>query len=238
MSDLLAAVTKAHGDPASRARLEGVTARMTIGGPFWAFKGQPALLGDEIVEIDARRQHIKFTSAASGRVIEFDNDARKVVIRDGDAVEERIDPRASFAGYTVESKWDATQTAYFISYAVWHYLMEPFVFSFPGVQAHEIDPWEENGELWRRLSVTYPDSIATHSSNQIYYFDQEGMQRRMDYAPDINGTVPIAHYTHQHRTFDGFVMPTKRTVYRRHPDGTADMAAARITLDIAEAMFR
>jgi hypothetical protein len=45
-------------------------------------------------------------------------------------------------------------------------------------------------------------------------------------------TVRIAHYTDDHKTFDGIVMPTRRRVYRRNPDGTADKSVAVITLDI------
>ena len=205
MNDLLAAVTKAHGDPASFGHVSGgVTARMTIGGPFLGFRGAARAIGQQMVGIDTRRQHIKFRRREMYPAVSSntDNDARKV-IRDGDAVEERIDPRACLRRLHNCVEVGRYADPHLISHAVRHYLMEPFLFSLPGVQADEIDPWEENGELWRRLSVTYPGSIATHSSNHIYYIDQEGIQRRMDYAPDVNGAVPINHYTHQHARLMG-----------------------------------
>ncbi len=98
--------------------------------------------------------------------------------------------------------------------------------------SHEIEPWQENGQTWRRLEVTFPDTIATHNRDQVFYFDADGMQRRMDYAAVVTGNPPIAHYTDEHKTFEGIVIPTRRRVYRRNPDGTADKSVAVITLDI------
>jgi hypothetical protein len=30
--------------------------------------------------------------------------------------------------------------------------------------------WQENGEVWQRLKVTFPESIASHSREQISCF--------------------------------------------------------------------
>jgi hypothetical protein len=40
MDELLAEVIDAHGGLDRWSRITGMTARMTIGGPFWAYKGQ------------------------------------------------------------------------------------------------------------------------------------------------------------------------------------------------------
>jgi hypothetical protein len=48
--------------------------------------------------------------------------------------------------------------------------------------------WAFKGQPDRRLEATFPDEIATHSTVQTYYFDSDtGVQRRMDYSPDVNG---------------------------------------------------
>src|SRR5437870_374013 len=80
----------------------------------------------------------------------------------GHLVEQRADPRASFAGYDRSTRWDAVQVAYFSSYALWNYLTTPFLFTYPGVQAHEIDPWQEEGQTWRWLHVTFPTTHDPH----------------------------------------------------------------------------
>jgi hypothetical protein len=122
--------------------------------------------------------------------------------------------------------------AYFTSAATWNYLSEPFALSYPGVQAREIEPWNEDGETWRRLAVTFPASNANHNPDQVFYFDTNFMQRRMDYSPDVTGKPPVAHYLHDPKTFDGFVFPTRRRVHLHDGNGIADQNVARITLDI------
>jgi len=86
----------------------------------------------------------------------------------GEVLEELREPRASFAGHALETPWSALQLAYFAGCAMWTYLNTPFLLAHPGVLSKELSPWEENGETWRRLQVSYPNDIATHSSTQTY----------------------------------------------------------------------
>jgi hypothetical protein len=94
------------------------------------------------------------------------------------------------------------------------------------------DPWDEDGETWRRLAVTFPPSNANHNPDQVFYYDERFMQRRMDYSPHVSGNPQIARYTHDPKTFDGFVFPTRQLVHRRDADGVADHSFAAITIDI------
>ena len=166
----------------------------------------------------------------------LDVEPEHVAIRtlDGETVEERATPRGSFPlpfdDFT--TPWDAIQVAYFASAATWNYLTAPFVFAPPGVRAREIEPWLEDGETWRRLAVTFPARIANHNAEQVFYYDERLMQRRMDYSPDVTGKPPVAHYTHDWKTFDGFVFPTRRRVHLHDADGRADQSFAPITIDV------
>ena len=58
----------------------------------------------------------------------------RVVIEDDDGtVVEALDqPRASFAGHTVQTPWTAPELAYFVGTAMWTYLTQPFTFTLPG----------------------------------------------------------------------------------------------------------
>jgi hypothetical protein len=241
MDKLLSQVIEAHGGLARWSAVTGLTAHLTIGGSFWASKGQPAIPGEQTVDLDARHEHIGLTPfGGADWTLEFGVDPEHVVVRDveGDVVEERTDPRASFAGLGVTSAWDLTQTGYFIGYTLWNYLTEPFLLTYPGVETHEIEPWEESGQTWRRLRATFPDSIVTHNPEQVFYFDQGGAQRRMDYVLQVDGSVPIAHYTGEPQTFGGIAVPTRHRVRRRHEDGTADMTVDYITIDIHNVEYR
>lgn len=46
------------------------------------------------------------------------------------------------------------------------------------MRAEELSPWHENTQLWRRLRAIFPPEIVTHSPEQIFHFDESGLQRR------------------------------------------------------------
>ena len=77
------------------------------------------------------------------------------------------------------------------------------------------------------------ETNANHNADQLFYYDTDFMLRRMDYAPEVTANSPVAHYTHDPETFDGFVFPTRRRIHRRDADGIADQSVAAITLDVA-----
>lgn len=236
MDDLLAAVLESHGGLENWSRVTGLTAKLSLGGPFWGPRGWPDVYADQTVELDARREHITFTPfTGPDRTSVLDLNPERVEIRtsDGEIVEQRENPRGSYPPFDMmTTPWDAIQVAYFTSAAVWNYLTEPFGFTYPGVKAREIEPWSEDGETWRRLEVTFPATNANHNPEQVFYYDEDLMQRRMDYSPDVTGNPPIAHYTHDHKTFDGFVFPTRRLVHLHDADGVANQSFAAITLDV------
>jgi hypothetical protein len=132
---------------------------------------------------------------------------------DGTVIETRDDPEAAFAGQTLETPWDKFHVAYFASEALWTYLTSPFLYTYPGFESEEIGPWHENGEVWRRLKVTFPDHIASHSKTQVTHFGPDGLMRRHDYTVDILGGATGANYTTNYRKFQGIKMPTTRRIY-------------------------
>ena len=93
----------------------------------------------------------------------FDVDPERIVVQsaDGAVVERRDNPRASFAGFDASTPWDALHVGYFTSYALWTYLNLPFVYTWPGFVTEEVGPWHENGEEWRRLKATFPETVAS-----------------------------------------------------------------------------
>lgn len=240
MDALLTEALAAHGGLDRWSRITRIEAEMTFGGPFWKVKGQPDLLASQTIEAEARVQHIAMTPLGSdferSCVFQNVNGTEQISIREGEdeIVAVRDDPRLSFTGHDSSTQWDELQTAYFASYASWLYLTEPFVLTYTGVSAHEIEPWHERDQVWRRLQVTFPPTIASHSPVQTYYFDRAGRQRRLDYEPIVDGSAKVAHYTDQHDVFNGFVTPTRHRVYRRQSDGSPDMSAALITLDLTD----
>jgi hypothetical protein len=81
------------------------------------------------------------------------------------------------------------------------------------------------------------DHRHAHNPTQLYYFDDDGLLRRMDYQPVVNGYSPTAHYIRQHENVDGFVVPTKRHIHSRREDRTPDLSWIPITLDLSNISF-
>jgi hypothetical protein len=209
---------------------------ITIGGPIWALKGwPPEQTFHQILTVDTRREHIVFTPfTRPDRRMVFDaaTDTVTMGTLDGEPAETLHPARGAFRGLLRNSAWDAPHLGYFLGYACWNYFTSPFVFGYPGVLATEIEPWHEAGQTWRRLAVHFPRDLPNHNPDQVFYFDADGLQRRMDYVVEINGSTLVGHYTSRYRNFGGLHVATRRRVFRRNPDNTVNLNLNSITLDI------
>ncbi len=120
---------------------------------------------------------------------------------------------------------------------MWTYMNTPFLFALPGVKTEELESWQENGEAWRRLKVTFPERIATHSVQQTFYFDQQGLLKRHDYDVDIAGGTPAAHYVSAPADVSGIVVPTKHRIFPRQADGSSAREPLVVSIDISDIEF-
>jgi hypothetical protein len=155
-------------------------------------------------------------------------------LEDGSRLSLRTDPRSNFPGGRRLLWWDDLDFLYFTAYAIWGYTCAPYTFLWPGVETRELEPWQQDGETWRRLEVTYPDGFHTHSRRQIYYFDSRGLLRRNDYTAEVFGSFArSAHMCYEHRDFDGLVFPTKRRVYSRGRRNRPRRITTLVSIDIA-----
>jgi predicted transcriptional regulator len=125
---------------------------------------------------------------------------------------------------------EAGHVAYFASEALWTYLTLPFLYSYPGFDSEEIEPWHENGEVWRQLRVTFPDHIASHTRTQVTHFGPDGLMRRHDYTVDILGGNPGANYTTNYKTLSGHqdADNAAHLWLRQNDDAEGARASARI----------
>jgi hypothetical protein len=150
----------------------------------------------------------------------FDKGEVRIEREDGQVVRSRSNAREVATRHTF--RWDDLDLLYFKGYASWSYLNEPFYLLLPGFQVREGEPWRERGETWRRLDVIFPPDVPAHSRAQSYFFDDRGRARRHDYSGEVFGpTRPAAQYLSDHRDFSGILVPTRRRVYPRRPDGSA-----------------
>jgi hypothetical protein len=238
MNDLAKFAMDAHGGLDRWRQLKMVSARLLQGGVLWGLKGKDSILNDVHVTADLRKEwasHWPFTKP--DRHTSFQPDRVAIETSDGEVVEERFNPRESFKGHAFETPFDDLQLAYFAGYAIWNYLNTPFLFALAGVVTEEIGTWQENGETWRRLRATFPASIATHSDEQTFYFDQKGLLKRQDYDVDIFGGTSAAHYVSELEEFSGIVLPTRHRIFPRQPDGKAMPTPLVVSIDLSEVEF-
>ena len=109
--------------------------------------------------------------------------------------------------------------------------------AYPGFIMEEIDPWEEEGEIWRRLKVIFPDHIASHTRQQVTYFGPDGLMRRHDYAVDVLGGATGAHYVWDYRVFNAIAIPTRRRVFALGPNNQPVAQPVLVSIDVKDARF-
>jgi hypothetical protein len=157
-------------------------------------------------------------------------------VEDGAVVSSRTHPRSKFPGGRRVLWWDDLDFLYFAGYAMWGYLVAPYSFLWKGVETREIEPWQQDGETWRRLEVTYPEDSHVHCREQIYYYDAEGRLRRNDYTAEVFGSfAKSAHMCAEHKTFDGLTLPTRRRVYGRRRNNKLRPRPTLVSMDIHSA---
>jgi hypothetical protein len=237
-SDLLQLVIEAHGGRDRWKSISRFRAEASITGAIWSMKGQPGVLDAVVLEGEARDQRLKISPfPKSDRYLTWEPSRETIETNEGVVLEERLDPANAFKGTSRAAPWDPMQAGYFAGEANWNYFVAPFVFERPDFVTEEIEPWQEDGEEWRSLLVTYPEQIVAHCRQQTYYFDDKGLLRRLDYSVDILGGGPAVHYPSNYREFDGIMVPTTRRVYVRRPDGSPVLESVSIAIDIRDASF-
>lgn len=235
---LLTLALEAHGGLDRWLRFTNVSAHLVNGGALWGLKQQPGVLDEVNVSVALRRpwaSHFPFGEPHLRTSFEPQRIAIETIA--GEVVEERRQPRDSFKGHELGTPWDRLQLAYFAGYAMWTYLTTPFLFAMDGIHAEEVAPWHEQGETWRRLRVNFPERIATHSATQTFYFDSGGLLRRHDYDTEVVGGTPAAHYVAEYREYSGILVPTRRRVLGRAPDGTAVPEPLIVSIDLSDIQF-
>lgn len=238
MDGLLALAIDAHGGMDRWNAFANLRAEVSIDGAIWRIKQQAGLLVDKVFEIRTHEQRLTISpfSAPDRRAL-FVPDRIAIETPDGAIVESRDDPKAAFAAQTLETPWDKFHVAYFAGEALWTYLTSPFLYAYPGFESQEIEPWRENGEQWRRLKVTFPDHIASHTKTQITHFGPDGLMRRHDYTVDILGGSSGANYVSDYREFQGVRMPTKRRIYAYDQDMRKVPEPLLVSVDFGQLTF-
>jgi hypothetical protein len=233
---LLEEVLAAHGGLERWQAASSITAEGRFGGLLRSrLPGNKMANVNVRVQLEVQRAFFDGFPQAGQRAI-FDQGDVRIENSEGQVLDARHNARAAFRGLSRlrrNVRWDALDAAYFAGYAWWNYLTTPQLLTRDRVTVQEGEVWREGGERWRRLEVTFPPELHTHSRRQTFYADTAGLIRRHDYiAEPIGRWASAAHYCDQHRTFDGLVFPTRRRVRPRGPGGRSLPGPTLVALDV------
>ena len=213
MNDLLERAVSAHGGMNRWNRISSFDLSLSITGAIWYLKSKPDALKNITMHVRTDSELVMTDVVDEDLHTTFAPDRIVIAHRDGTVIESRDDPERSFEGQQIDSPWDDVHVAYFSGEALWTYLNTPFIYTRPDFRTEEVDPVEVDGETWRRLKITFPDSVKSHTREQFSCFGPDGLLRRHDYTVDILGGGTGLNYASNYRDVDGIIIPTTRRIY-------------------------
>ena len=238
MNDLLESAVAAHGGLDRWNQVKSITVVASVTGAFWHLKGKGDALNDVRFEVDTTRERLTMDFAGQDKRSVFEPHRVFMQRSDGTLTGARDDPERSFDGHQLETPWDDIHLAYFTGEALWTYLNTPFLYTWPGFVTEEIAPIEAGGETWRRLKVTFPDHIKSHTRQQISCFGPDGLLRRHDFTINIVGGAPSMLCATDYRDTAGIIIPTTRRGYAWQGDYQLVPEPLLVAIDMGEITIR
>jgi hypothetical protein len=233
VNELLDLAVRAHGGSERWNKVKSIRAAASIKGAIWYLKGKADVLKDVVLTAETKKERVVMDFPGQDKRTIFE--PLRVVIEksDGTLIEKRENPEKSFEGHQRETPWDDIHVAYFSGEALWTYLNTPFVYTQEGFETEEIASIVSDGETWRRLKVTFPDAIKSHTREQISCFGADGLIRRHDYTVDILGGATGLNFASDYRDVDGIIVPAKRRIYAYEGDYQIVKEPLLVSIDFA-----
>ena len=234
MNELLQTAVTAHGGLERWNEIKTIKVAASITGAIWFVKSQGDYLKNIVMTIETRNERMITDFPGQDKRLIFQPSRLVMEHVDGTGIQAREDPEQSFEGQERDTPWDDLHVAYFQGEALWTYLTTPFLYTYQGFVTEEISPIEVDGESWRRLKVTFPDYIKSHTREQISCFGPDGLLRRHDYTVDILGGATGLNYASRYQTVNGIVFPTKRRIFAYEGNYKLVPEPLLVSIDMAE----
>jgi len=234
MSELLNLAVKAHGGLDRWNKVKSIQVAASITGAIWFVKGKGDVLKNVVLTADTKTERLAVDFPGQDKRFLFEPSRVVTQRTDGTLIDARENPEKSFEGQQRETPWDDIHVSYFVGEALWTYLNTPFLYTQEGFVTEEISSIQVESETWRRLKVTFPDSVKSHTREQISCFGPDGLLRRHDYTVDILGGATGLNYAYDYRDVDGIIFPTKRRVYAYEGDYQLVKEPLLVAIDMGE----
>ena len=238
MNDLLKLAVEAHGGIERWNKVKAVKVAASVTGAIWHVKSKPDYLKNFVFEAETLRERVTMDFPGQNKRSVFEPNRVEMQREDGTVIESRDDPERAFDGQARDSPWDDMHVAYFSGEAFYTYFNTPFLYTRVGFSSEEVQPIEMDGETWRRLKVTFPDWIKSHTKEQISCFGPDGLLRRHDYTVDILSGATGLNFASDYRNVAGILFPMKRRVYAYEDDYQIVKEPLLVDIDISEISLR
>jgi hypothetical protein len=238
VNGLLSRVLDAHGGLEDWNRIKRIQATIVTTGALWGMKGLEHEAHACRVDVWRREQRVTLgPSSGSDLHCEYTPDRVAIVDSQGVVIAERDTPRASFAGHVKLTRWDPLHLAYFEGCALWTLFSVPFLLASTGVEVTELEPWSIDGETIRVLRARFPDSIATHSSVQRFFFGEDFLLRRQDGQIEIAGGMNVCYHPSEYVETDRIHLATRGHAYISAPELNLVAEPPLVTVELSEVGF-
>jgi hypothetical protein len=234
MNELLKLAVNSHGGLERWNKVKAIKVAASITGAIWWVKSKGDFLKNVVLTVETRKERLTVDFPGQDKRAVFEPNRIVVETITGTLIEARDKPVKSFEGHKRETPWDDIHVAYFVGEALWTYLNTPFLYTHEGFVSEEISAIKVEGETWRRLKVTFPDNVKSHTREQISCFGPDGLLRRHDYTVDILGGATGLNYASDYRDVDGIIVPTKRRVYAYEGDYQLVKEPLLVAIDMGE----
>jgi hypothetical protein len=234
MTELLNLAIKAHGGLDRWKKVKAIKVAASITGAIWYVKGKPDFLKHVVLTSETQSERVTVDFSGQDKRAIFEPSRIVIEAANGSLVEAHDNPEASFKGQQRETPWNDVHVIYFVGEALWTYLNIPFLYIYEGFATEEISSIQVEGETWRRLKVTFPDRVKSHTREQISCFGPDGLLRRHDYTVDLLGGATGLNYASDYRDVDGIIVPTKRRVYAYEGDYQLVKEPLLVAIDMGE----
>lgn len=154
-------------------------------------RGQILLKPDQLTHFDADRKEVESMSSSSAHVSQLEQGFMR----------------------------DSLPAAFFLFNVVRRSTTAPFLYASSGFVTEEIEPWRENGEVWRVLKVTFPSGDDLPSRVQFAYYGPDGLLRRLRNKVPSLGGLDLVEYVSSYNDVEGVQIPLLRHVFACDPDG-------------------
>jgi hypothetical protein len=222
--DLLEMAVEQHGGRRRWGEISRVHAAASFGGDVWKSHQQDGLLDDVVLTGETRDQRLTITPfPGPGRYATWEPYGQFIKTDDGVPV--------------ARSRRIELQAAGLAALTGWSLLTMPFLLTRPDFVTEETGSWREDGEVWQRLSVTYPACVAAHCARQTYYFDNSGLLCRTDFTIDRLGGEPLVLYAFDYCECDGILVPMRHRGYARTADGTPDLSTTVLEVTLHDVVY-